>query len=263
MNAEARGGTYDASDFGGNGGCSRSAGTLQLSGRTVPGAVLPAENGREALLLFEQYRPQVAILEIEMPQMDGLETARRIRQSAGTCALLFLTARDDFHCAREALQLRAMNYLLKPWSEQELVRSVEEALRLVEAFGADPAACLLAGERCLEGEMLHASHRLGQVREDIEAFIREHYTTELSMQTVARAMNYSDAYFCKLFKQCFEVNFSVYLNEYRIARAKELLQSTRLNVREVSNACGYSDSNYFTRVFKRITGKTPSEYRGC
>ena len=103
----------------------------------------------------------------------------------------------------------------------------------------------------------------GQIREDIVAYIREHYTEELSMQDVARAMNYSDAYFCKLFKQCFRVNFSVYLNEYRIARARELLQSTRLNVREVSTACGYSDSNYFTRVFKRITGKTPSEYRGC
>ena len=224
-------------------------------------AVLPAENGRQALRLFEQSRPRVAILEIEMPQMGGLDVARRIRQSAGSCALLFVTAHDDFHYAREALQLRALDYLLKPWSEQELMSSVEEALRLVEEYGEDPAARLLAGECRQDGETLHTSHRLGQVREDIEAFIREHYTAELSMQTVAKAMNYSDAYFCKLFKQCFRVNFSVYLNEYRIARARELLQSTRLNVREVSNACGYSDSNYFTRVFKRITGKTPSEYR--
>lgn len=226
-------------------------------------AVLPAENGRQALLLFEQCRPQVALLEIEMPQMGGLDVARRIRQSAGACALLFVTAHDDFRYAREALQLRAMDYLLKPWSQQELALSVEEALRLVEEYGEDPLARLLAGECRQEGETLHTSHRLEQVRESIEAFIREHYTAELSMQTVAKAMNYSDAYFCKLFKQCFEVNFSAYLNEYRIARAKELLQSTRLNVREVSTACGYSDSNYFTRVFKRITGKTPSEYRGA
>ena len=225
-------------------------------------AVLSAENGRQALLLFEQYRPQMAILEIEIPQMGGLDVARRIRQSAGACALLFVTAHDDFRYAREALQLRAMDYLLKPWSEQELALSVGEALRLVEEYGDDPAARLLAGESRMTGEENHASQRLGQVREDIETFIREHYTAELSMQAVAKAMNYSDAYFCKLFKQCFRVNFSVYLNEYRIARAKELLQSTRLNVREVSTACGYSDSNYFTRVFKRITGKTPSEYRG-
>lgn len=104
-------------------------------------------------------------------------------------------------------------------------------------------------------------HRLGQIREDIAAYIREHYTEELSMQDVARAMNYSDAYFCKLFKQCFKVNFSAWLNEFRVEKAKEQLTATRLSVREVSLACGYADANYFARVFKRVTGMTPSEYR--
>ena len=101
----------------------------------------------------------------------------------------------------------------------------------------------------------------GQIREDIVAYIREHYTEELSMQDVARAMNYSDAYFCKLFKQCFKVNFSAWFNEFRVEKAKEQLTATRLSVREVSIACGYADANYFARVFKRITGMTPSEYR--
>lgn len=229
----------------------------QFRGRCT---VLPAGSGTEAVALFEEFRPQVAILDIEMPGLSGLEAARRIRQSAGACAILFLTAYDNFYYAREAITLRAMDYLLKPWSERELVLSVEEAIRLFEEHGADPGARLLTGGCSLTGED-HTSLRLGQVREDIESFIRVHYDTELSMQDVARAMNYSDAYFCKLFKQCFKVNFSVYLNEYRIARAKELLQSTRLNIREVSIACGYSDSNYFSRVFKRITGMTPSEYR--
>ena len=108
---------------------------------------------------------------------------------------------------------------------------------------------------------MRARQAARQIREDIERYIREHYSTEISMQSVARAMNYSDAYFCKLFKQCFKVNFSAWLNEYRIDRAREMLQNTRLSVREVSTACGYSDANYFARVFKRVTGKTPSEYR--
>ena len=223
--------------------------------------VLAARSGTEAVALFEQYRPQVAILDIEMPGISGLEAARRIRRSAESCAILFLTAYDNFSYAREAIGLRAMDYLLKPWAERELVLSVEEALRLFGDHGAKLEARLLTGECRTAEEEDHASLRLGQVREDIESFIRAHYDTELSMQDVARAMNYSDAYFCKLFKQCFKVNFSVYLNEYRIARAKELLQSTRLNVREVSIACGYSDSNYFARVFKRVTGMTPTEYR--
>jgi len=74
-------------------------------------------------------------------------------------------------------------------------------------------------------------------------------------------MGYSEAYFCKLFKQCFRANFSAYLNEYRIEKAKAMMDNVRLSVKDISIACGYSDSNYFARVFKRITGQTPSEYR--
>ena len=81
------------------------------------------------------------------------------------------------------------------------------------------------------------------------------------MQTVAEAMNYSDAYFCKIFKQCFDKNFIVYLSEYRVARAKELLGDVLINVKDVSQKVVYRDSNYFAKVFKRIAGVTPTEYR--
>ncbi len=138
--------------------------------------------------------------------------------------------------------------------------AVQEALER-ERLETDPLAALRGEERAAAGEEEDGLQRLGQIREDIAAYIREHYTEELSMQDVARAMNYSDAYFCKLFKQCFKVNFSALLNEFRVEKAKELLTATRLSVREVSIACGYADANYFARVFKRITGMTPSEYR--
>lgn len=223
--------------------------------------ILEAKNGREAVDLFLEHRPQVAILDIEMPGLSGLEAARVIRQSGIPCVLLFLTAFDKFSYAREAITLRALDYLLKPYGERELILSVEEALHLYENTGADPDAMLLSGEVPAPPEEDHMALRLGQIRENIEAYIRENYSSELSMQSVAGAMNYSEAYFCKLFKQCFKVNFSAYLNEYRVRRARELLQTTRLSVREVSRECGYSDSNYFTRVFKRIVGVTPSEYR--
>ena len=220
-----------------------------------------AQNGREAVELFEQHRHQVAILDIEMPSLSGLEAAHRIRKTGSPCMILFLTAFDKFSYAREAITLRALDYLLKPYEEQELILSVEEALYLYDRRQEEVAARMLTGEVPVRREEDHTTLRLGQVRENIERYIQANYHTELSMQDVARAMNYSDAYFCKLFKQCFKVNFSAYLNEYRITRARELLQTTRLNVREISVACGYSDANYFARVFKRITGLTPTEYR--
>ena len=57
------------------------------------------------------------------------------------------------------------------------------------------------------------------------------------------------------------MNFSAYLNDFRIGKAKAMMVDPRLNVKDIDIACGYSDSNYFARVFKRITGQTPSEYR--
>lgn len=220
-----------------------------------------AKNGREAVEAFLIHRPQVAILDIEMPGVTGLEAARQIRESGHPCMILFLTAFDKFSYAREAITLRALDYLLKPCQEQELILTVEEALHLYDRLGANPEAVLRGDIADGAGEEELADRRMGQIRENIERYIREYYSTEISMQSVARAMNYSDAYFCKLFKQCFKVNFSAWLNEYRIDRAREMLQNTRLSVREVSTACGYSDANYFARVFKRVTGKTPSEYR--
>ena len=222
-----------------------------------------ARSGWETVELFKRLRPQVAILDVEMPELGGLEAARRIRQTGSPCMILFLSAFENFSHAREAISLRALDYLRKPCDEKALLRSVEEAIYLYDHRTEEVSTRMLAGETMTPSQEDHAALRLGQVRETIGQYIRENYSTELSMQDVARAMNYSDAYFCKLFKQCFHVNFSTYLNEYRIARAKELLQTTRLSIRDISLACGYTDANDFARIFKRITGMTPTEYRVC
>ena len=103
--------------------------------------------------------------------------------------------------------------------------------------------------------------RTAIIRAEIGSFIDAHYREDISMQDAAAALRYSDAYFCKLFKQCFKVNFSAYLNEYRVNRARQLMLEPRLNMKDIGAAVGYSDANYFTRVFKRLTGQTPSEYR--
>ena len=74
-------------------------------------------------------------------------------------------------------------------------------------------------------------------------------------------MNYSDTYFSKLFKQCFNKNFMTYLTEARVEAAKKLLHNPTVNIKEIGAQVGYHDSNYFTKVFRRATGQSPSEYR--
>ena len=217
-----------------------------------------AKNGREALEIFEREDPQLAILDIEMPGLTGLEVARKIRESGKPCGVLFLTGYDKFSYAKEAISVRALDYLLKPYKEEELVSAVEDAIRqfaLPLPRAAAPAAAVPASPA--EDEDV----RISVIRAEMYAFIENHYQEDISMQDAAAALRYSDAYFCKLFKQCFKVNFSAYLNEFRVNKARQLIADPRMSLKDVSTACGYSDSNYFTRVFKRITGQTPSEYR--
>ena len=96
---------------------------------------------------------------------------------------------------------------------------------------------------------------------DISEAVNGAEALEISMQDAARMMNYSDAYFCKLFKQCFDQNFTSYLTGFRVNEAKKLLKDRSISVKDVSMQVGYYDSNYFAKVFKRITGMIPSEYR--
>ena len=92
-------------------------------------------------------------------------------------------------------------------------------------------------------------------------FIQENDAADIALQAVASALHYSDVYFCKILKQCFDQNFTSDIAEYRIKQAKRLLKDITVNVKEISEKVGYQDSNYFAKVFKRLEGKTPSEYR--
>ena len=217
-----------------------------------------AKNGREAIELFEREAPQVVILDIEMPGATGLEVARKIRETDKTCGILFLTGFDKFAYAKQAISVHALDYLLKPYNVQELVFAVEEAIRQVAAptahFTPAPVAEPVRREE-------NEDARTAIMRAEISSFIENHYWEDISMQDAAAVLRYSDAYFCKLFKQCFKVNFSAYLNQYRVDKAKKLILDSRLSLKDVGTAVGYSDANYFTRVFKRLTGQTPSEYR--
>lgn len=258
--------------------------------------IFQAENGREALRVYEEEKIQIAILDIEMPGINGIEAAQKIREQDGDCCIIFLTAFDEFAYARSAITVRALDYLLKPYDEQELMLVLEEAMRLTEArmgekamkeqmaagtysgTGSDGSSASATAGGGVEASNMagrsgggavasrdegedFSSIRLSRVAEIIDKYIHENYMFDISMQDMARMMNYSEAYFCKLFKQCFHKNFTSYLTEFRVAEAKKMLEEPTVNVKEIGKAVGYADSNYFAKVFKRITGQSPTEYR--
>lgn len=92
-------------------------------------------------------------------------------------------------------------------------------------------------------------------------YIIEHQTEELSLGQVARAVNTSTFYFCKIFKKFTGINFTDYLSRVRIEKAKNLLLNPNLRVSEIAFEVGFQSLTHFNRVFKRILGQSPTEYR--
>lgn len=92
-------------------------------------------------------------------------------------------------------------------------------------------------------------------------YIEENYDKIIGVEDVAFATGYNTYYFGKMFKKTFSSSFTDYLTNVRITQAKRLLRDPRQTIKDITYNIGYMDPNYFTRVFKKCEGITPTEYR--
>jgi len=92
-------------------------------------------------------------------------------------------------------------------------------------------------------------------------FIEANQAEDLSLAVVAKAVNTSTFYFCKMFKKATGLTFTEYLGRVRVEKAKSLLLNPHLRVSEIAFEVGFQSLSQFNRVFKRIAGSSPSEYR--
>lgn len=95
----------------------------------------------------------------------------------------------------------------------------------------------------------------------IKRYIEEHYQEDISLGTAAAIVNISPVYLSRLFKKNEGINFLDYLNQYRILVAKDLLKNPKCNVIEVAEKSGFNNTKYFSKIFKKNVGITPSEYK--
>lgn len=209
--------------------------------------IFMASNGKQAALISTETEINIALLDIEMPGMNGIELAKLLREKNPYCIIIFITAYDRFDYAIEAMHIKAFDYLLKPWKEEKLKGLISEAIVNIKELSLENSA----------NENLQESQKSA-----IKKYIKENYKRDISAGDVAGILGYSDVYFSKIFKQLFDDTFINYLTKIRIDKAKVLLKDVSFNIKEVGASVGYTDSNYFTKVFKRSVGMSPSEYRG-
>jgi AraC-like DNA-binding protein len=93
-------------------------------------------------------------------------------------------------------------------------------------------------------------------------YIKQNHAEELSLGQVAKAVNTSTFYFCKMFKKGTGLNFTEYVSRVRIENAKNLLLNPNLRISEIAYQVGFQSLTHFNRVFKKVVGESPTDYRG-
>ena len=104
------------------------------------------------------------------------------------------------------------------------------------------------------------THNLSVIVKKAIHYMSEHYNENITLNEISNLVGVSVQYFSKLFKDEVGCNFVDWLNSLRINRAKELMTTTQMSIKEVGFHVGYNDPNYFSRIFKRYEGIAPTEF---
>ena len=95
----------------------------------------------------------------------------------------------------------------------------------------------------------------------LQDYLSEHFSEQITSQTVSKELFYNQSYFCRVFRENFGVSFLEYLTLYRISCAKLMLSSEDIRISDVAERVGFLDASYFSRCFKKIIGISPVEYQ--
>lgn len=207
-----------------------------------------ANNGLTAREEIVECKPDIVFTDIRMPGMTGLELLRDIHKESPETKVVMISGYAEFSYAQEAVQHHAYDYLLKPIKEEELGRILRN---VTEENG-------IAQSASEEDKIETASLKMiDQVINDI----RNHYTEDIQLTTLATKYSVSIARLSTAIKKQIGMNFSDYVAQLRIQRAKELLADDTLSISEIAEIVGYNDYFYFIKVFKKVQGISPSKYR--
>ena len=199
-------------------------------------------DGQELLDVIPHIRPDVVILDIQMPVLTGLEVAKILHQEWPEIHVILLTAYAKFQYAKEAIEYQVKQYIVKTNMLTDLPPILSSLHKeLVEKRGEQ-------------------NHKEDDIISKVEDYIEKNYHTKLALEEVAEAVHVNRCYLSRIFKERTGEKLFEYINKSRINKAKYYLEQTDKKVYEIAEIVGLGDTTYFSRVFKKYTGYSPSEY---
>ena len=189
--------------------------------------------------------PDVVFSDLKMPDMDGVNMMKALKDSDVVCEYVMLSAFDSFEDSRRFFRLEGFDYLLKPLQQQEVQIVLERlALRLSQKARPEPES---------DSNMTPAFAELVQ-------YLNASYTQKHTLDSLSRQFNLGANYICNLFSRHLNTTLTRYITELRMKAALQMMQTPGKAYKEIAIDCGYSDYYYFCKVFKEFYGASPTGY---
>jgi signal transduction histidine kinase/DNA-binding response OmpR family regulator/ligand-binding sensor domain-containing protein len=220
--------------------------------------VVIAKDGEKAWELISKQMPDMVVSDVLMPNMDGFELCTLIKSTYKTSHLpvILLTALNSRTDQLQGLRLGADDYLTKPFDMTILIQRIrtivsnrekvkEKALKIVNGN---------SDEQILENEL--NDNFLKKMMEVVKANISN---SEFTKDDFAMAMNVSSSLLYKKVKALTDLSPIDFIKIIRLNHAIDLLKTKKYTVTEVSELCGFANAGYFSTVFRKHFGKSPTE----
>ncbi len=213
-----------------------------------------ASNGSEGLKLFLQHTPQLILLDINLPVMNGLELAKAIKAHDSQAKIAMITGYDYVDYAISALKIGVDDYILKPVSKQDVTDIIA---KLIQRYESERT---IHEVQNVVNTLVDASSE-DTLKHRLQAIIEQALPNpELSLTFVANELGYAPNYLSSLFKNEIGITFQDYVLTHRLEKAKLLLLTTTLKNYEIATRVGFDDVNYFNTRFKLKYGVSPKQY---
>ena len=220
----------------------------QAHGCQVVALAQDAVSGVEAI---RTHRPDILFTDIKMPGEDGLTMLAGLKGEFPRMQITVLTGYRDFEYAQRAIRLGVSRFLLKPSKMEELNEALDHMTGVLERMPPQQEPDPQPEEESPNSFLLRQA----------QAYIAAHCGEHLSLQEVADHCYVSQWHLSKLLNNQLGQSFYDLLNTVRVRRAKELMTDPTLRLSEIAERVGYTDTAHFSRVFKKLEGVAPGEWR--
>lgn len=210
--------------------------------------VIGKANSEEALSVLINENVDIVLTDIRMPVIDGLDLAEFIQTRIKYPYVILMSGYKEFEYAHRAIRLGVIDYILKPFTKDEVLETVKRAIEK------------MADERDRQLQFLNSCESKNII-DMVYDFIFTNCSKQISLSDVAEYVHLHPVYLSRLLKNKTGKTFKEILTEVRLKKAEKLLKTTSLKHYEIAEAVGFSDAQYFSQVFKKVYGMTPIEWK--